>query len=290
MVRGKTEPQEIYEIALDDIGVSEDNVRHTQRERDLEELAASIRRLGLLHPIELRGSPTDSPPYELIIGQRRFLAHKNILAKEDKRWRKIRAVFAGDVGPIEASIRSLAENMHRTELNHADAARAITELYKHYDHDDRRVADETGLSLRTVRDYIYIQERASEAMIEKLQAREVSRADVKRALRAAEGNIEDAERLLDMMTEFQLTGHEKKRVVEYAVSHPGAPAEEIIDEAQRPRVEESIIVSLPEHLRMPLQRAVEEMSMGEEEIVTEALSDWLAAKGFINDTQEARKT
>ena len=282
MVRPRPEPQEIHSIDLDDIVVSDDNVRHSQRERDLEELAASIRKHSLLNPVELRGSPTDSPPYELIVGQRRFLAHKNILAKEDKRWQKIRAVFVGKVDPVQAAIRSLAENMHRTELNHADAAKAVTDLYKYYGRDDRKVAAETGLSLRRVRDYIYIEERASESMKRKLEAGEVTPADVNRALKAAEGETKKAERLLGLMREYKLTPYEKKRLVDYAVAHPEADVKEIVQDAERPKKEDVVIVALPDELRDALDRAVGELSMGREEIATQALREWLRAKGFIN--------
>jgi len=287
MVRQKAEPEQIHEIDLDDIVVSDDNVRHTQRERDLEELAASIRKHGLLNPVELRGSPTDSPPHELIVGQRRFLAHKNILAKEHKRWRKIRAVFVGKVDPVQAAIRSLAENMHRAELNHADAAKAITDLYKYYGRDDRKVAAETGLSLRKVRDYIYIEERSTRRMKGKLKAGQVKREDVKRALKGAGGNKKRAERLLDMMTEYQLTAYEKKRAVEYAAAHPDADEKEIVEDAQRPIREDVVIVSLSDELRNALDRAVEGMALGREEIATQALWDWLRARGFINEKSEA---
>jgi len=65
----------IYEIPLRDIKISDNNVRLHDPGKDLEELAASIKRHGLLQPVVLLGD-YGKPPYKLISGQRRFLAHQ----------------------------------------------------------------------------------------------------------------------------------------------------------------------------------------------------------------------
>ena len=70
--------EQIHTIKIADIRVSDDNVRHADPFKDLDELAASIKRHGLHQPVVLRGKPGD-PPYELIIGQRRLLACQKIL-------------------------------------------------------------------------------------------------------------------------------------------------------------------------------------------------------------------
>src|SRR5205823_3866880 len=103
--------------------VSEDNVRHQEVTKDLDELAASIKRHGLLQPVVLNGE-YGNPPYDLITGQRRFLAHQQILG-----WPKIRAVFAGKLNETDAVVRSLVENLQRVQLGYDDTARAVTYLY-----------------------------------------------------------------------------------------------------------------------------------------------------------------
>ena len=104
----------IHDIPLDDIQISEDNVRHQDPTKDLEELAASIKRHGLLQPVVLNGEYGQAP-YELISGQRRFLAHQQIL-----KWPKIRAVFAGKLTQPEAVVRSgAAPARHRRRLHPA---------------------------------------------------------------------------------------------------------------------------------------------------------------------------
>jgi len=81
--------EKIYEISLEDIHISKDNAGHSDPTEELVELAASIKQHGLLQPVVLLGQYSH-PPYELISGQRRFLAHQQIL-----KAKTIRAVFAG---------------------------------------------------------------------------------------------------------------------------------------------------------------------------------------------------
>jgi len=263
----------IYHVLMKNIrGVSSLNVRHMDINKDLEELASSINEHGLIQPVELLGE-CGNPPYELIVGQRRFLAHK-LLGK-----RHIRAVFAGNITEIDAKLRSLAENMHRSELSYEDAANAITELYKRYNRDDKKVARRIGMSLRTVRQYIYIEERASEEVKKQLRGKKVKPVDVKRSLNAAAGDSKKAENLLKKIVNY--TTYQKIRAVGYGQSHPKASVKEIDQEAKRIIVEASIMVNIPEEVRKGLERASEILSMGPEEIAAHAIQDWLYKKGFI---------
>jgi ParB family chromosome partitioning protein len=268
-----TEP--IYDIPIRQIELSEANARRTDKEKDLDELADSIAKYGQLQPVVLRGS-YGQPPYELIIGQRRLLACRKLNRPE------IRCVFAGRLDSVQASIRSLAENMLRVELNHADAARAITRLYKHFGRDARRVQKETGISLWRIRRYIDIQERATPAMRRLLKAKRVTPTDVQRALRAAGEDRNKAERLLDRMRKYQLTTYQKDALVQFAEQHPEASIDNIVTEAQTPRVQRTIMVNLPDHVWMGLERAVKKLAMGPEQVAAQALSEWLSAKGFIH--------
>jgi ParB family chromosome partitioning protein len=269
-----TEP--IYDIPIREIELSDANARRTDKEKDLDELADSIAKYGQLQPVVLRGSYGE-PPYELIIGQRRLLACRKLNRPD------IRCVFAGRLDGVQASIRSLAENMLRVELNHADAARAIMRLYKHFGRDERRVQQETGMSLRRIRQYIDIQERATPAMRRELKAKRVTPTDVQRALRAAGEDRNRAERLLDRMRKYQLTTYQKKTLVEFAEQHPEASVSKIVAEAQTPKVQRTIMVNLPDDVHKGLERAAKKLAMGLEEVAAQALSEWLSAKGFIHE-------
>ncbi len=267
---------EIHEIPLDEIIVSDWNVRRSEPDKDLEELAASIAKHGLLQPVVLMGEH-GNPPYWLIVGQRRFLAHRDVL-----RRKKIRAIFAGKLNRIQASIRSLVENMTRTDLNYADAAKAITYLYRQMDRDERKVKAETGLSLQRIRQYVDIEERASPKMKGKLRSKKVTPIDVQRVLRAASGDIDKADRLLEKMERQKFTTYQKKRMVEYGEEHPHANDDKIIEEAQRPVVERTILVKLSDKARAGLEKAAQKLAMSPDEVAAQAVEDWLSRKGFIS--------
>jgi ParB family chromosome partitioning protein len=262
----------IYPVALKDIVVSDDNVRQTEPDRDLQELADSIKRHGQLQPVLLIGE-YGKPKYRLIIGQRRFLAHKLLGEKQ------IKATFVDKMSDTEAKARSLAENMCRAELTYKDTADAITALYKEFHRNDRKVAQETGLSLSRVRQYIYIEERASEKTKRKLREGKVKPVDVQRALRAASDDIDKADELLDRMKDYDR--YRKQRMVEYGQQHPAAPVKEIVAKAEQPTVERQLLVKLSEPARSGLAAAAKKMSMEPDEVAAKAVEEWLWAQGFI---------
>jgi ParB family chromosome partitioning protein len=266
--------QQIREVDLDEIEIGKENVRLSNPERELDELAASIKKHGLLQPIVLRGD-YGKPPYKLISGQRRYLAHQHL------RKKAIRAIFAGPLTRTQAVVRSLVENLQRLDLDFGDTARAITELYTEFGKDERRVQVETGLSLRKIRDYILIEAQATPKIKEMLKSRKVSPSDVKRALRAAQDNVRRAEELLDLIVELDPTAHQKRRLVLYGEKLKEASAEQIIKEAMKPHIEENIIISLPEEVRRGLVQATKKLAMEPEELVSTVLSDWLRAQGFV---------
>ena len=268
--------QQIYEIPLRDIQVGSENVRKLEPDKELEELAASIKKHGQLQPVVLRGE-CGRGPYKLIIGQRRYLAHKDILRK-----RTIKATFAGRITNTQAAIRSLAENLCRVELSYADAAKAITGLYKRFGRDDQRVHTETGLSLQKVRQYIYIEERASAKTKAKLRGRKVEPVDVQRALHAASDDIDKADQLLELMKKHKLDKHQKSRMVKYGKEHPRASAGTIVERAKAPVVEQSFVVKLSERGRTGLLAAAKKLATAPDELAARAVEEWLSSKGFVS--------
>jgi len=267
--------QKIYDISVDQIQVSDLDVRHSQREKEVADLAKSIDRLGQLQPVVLLGHRKQEPPYQLIIGQRRYEAIRFLGLPN------VRAVFAGALSPVDAKKRSLAENMLRVPLNHADAADAVTELYKELGSIDD-VHDATGVSQKMIRKYLDVRARASDPMLERLRAEEVKVDDIRRCLDAAKDDIAKAERLLDRIADTDLSQPEKSRLVEYGQTHPSASADEILKEAQRPRVEARQTVRLPEAVRQGLESAVAHFEMEASEVLTLALQEWLADQGFMD--------
>ena len=267
------ETSEIYAIPLDQIDISDQNVRVTHELKDLEELAASIKIHGLLQPAVLSGI-IGNPPYKLISGQRRFLAHKQILKTET-----IRSVFAGDLTDTEALIRSLVENLQRVELEYSDTAKAVTQLYKDLG-SENAVSEATGLSIRKIREHLLIEARATPKIKKFIEDRKVSIMDVKRALRAAQDDLNKAERLLELIIEHNPPSNVKRRLVTYGTKGPSATAEEIYNDAKKPHIEQQILITLSDELQAALEAATATLEMDPVEVAQKALSEWLNNQGF----------
>lgn len=138
------------EIPLDQIRVSELNVRKNldagSEDSNIEDLARSIDEKGLLNPITV--VKTDQG-FDLIAGQRRFLACQRL------DWGSIPALIRNKLNDIDARIISLIENVHRADLHPLDKGRAYHHIYDVYG-TYTRVSKETGVSLPTVKRYMYL--------------------------------------------------------------------------------------------------------------------------------------
>lgn len=276
MAEEKISKVPLYKVPLGDIRDVEEsglNVRHRDIDVGIENLAKSIQKHGQLQPIILRGTP-GKPPYDLIIGQRRLRAHQKL----DKRL--IEAQFRRPrYGDFEANVESLAENLQRVKLNHADAAEAIAAIYKHYNKSVRQVADDLGISEGTVRDYLKIEEFASPKAKKLLRDGTVTKEDIKRVIRAAQGNMSKADRLLDHLP--TMTTYDKDRMAKYGEKHPRANEDEIVSEAKKPGYEPTVMLSLAPEEDRALERAAKDLDMDKTSVAREAICDWLRERGFL---------
>ncbi len=112
------------------------------KDKDLEELADSIDQQGLIQPITVRKieNPLDHIQYELIAGERRWRATKDILGKS-----KIRAIVKEmtDEASQEAAI---TENLQRMDLNAMEEAIALQNLMDNFGLTQEQVAKRVGKS------------------------------------------------------------------------------------------------------------------------------------------------
>ncbi len=140
---------EVKDIQMNLINVSAVNTRKDlgagTEDASLDDLASSIREKGLLNPVTVRKK--EDGRYDLIAGQRRFLACKKL------GWNTISAIIREKMDDIDATIISLIENVHRADMNPIDKAKAYQKIYEKYNDYDR-VAKETGVSIPTIRRYM----------------------------------------------------------------------------------------------------------------------------------------
>lgn len=112
--------QEILEIEIGQIVVNPYQPRKQFSQDELEELAASLRSVGLIHPPVVRPAQEENK-YEIISGERRFRAAQ--LAG----FQKIPVVLRQSSANISAQA-ALIENIQRVDLNPLEIAQAMRNL------------------------------------------------------------------------------------------------------------------------------------------------------------------
>ena len=89
--------------------------------KDIENLASSILKEGLLEPLKVRKEKDD---YIVVDGERRFKA-LSLLAKEDKEYLKIDCII---ISPKEVFITQLSTDLHKNRLDPFEEAEAFKKL------------------------------------------------------------------------------------------------------------------------------------------------------------------
>lgn len=135
----------INEIALDLIHPNPNQPRREFDEESLAELADSIRAIGIIQPITLRG--LDDGTYEIIAGERRWRASR--LAGLERIPAYVRT--ADDENVMEMA---LIENIQREDLNAVEIALAYQHLLEQYGLTQDRLSERVGKKRSTVTNYL----------------------------------------------------------------------------------------------------------------------------------------
>lgn len=135
----------INEIELDKIVVNPNQPRRDFDEVALQELADSIKEVGIIQPITLRKLSEDE--YQIIAGERRFRASQKAGLKSVPAY--IRT--ADDENMMEMA---LIENIQREELNAVEIALAYQHLIEQYNLTQDRLSERVGKNRTTITNYI----------------------------------------------------------------------------------------------------------------------------------------
>jgi len=155
----------VKDIPISKITISDLNVRKNldagHEDSTLEDLAESIKENGLLNPVTVIQK---GDQYELVVGQRRFLACRSI------GFETIPAIIRDDISDADGVALSLIENVHRADMHPIDKGRAFQHLYDTYG-SYQRVSKESGLSTPTIKRYMALLNLAP-SIQEKLSTRD----------------------------------------------------------------------------------------------------------------------
>ncbi len=146
----------INEIKIDQIAPNPDQPRRTFDEEALEELAASIKELGIIQPLSLRMVAPNS--YQIIAGERRY-----------------RAAIKAGLASVPAYIRSandteltemaLIENIQREDLNAIEIALTFKKLIDQYSLTQERLSERIGKKRATIANFLRLLKLPAEVQL-----------------------------------------------------------------------------------------------------------------------------
>jgi len=261
--------EKLRRIPVDKIQIGEFNVRKKKVKENLDELKKSIEREGLLQPIVV--FPTDDK-YELVIGQRRLLAVKEL------GWKEIPAIVLEPMSLAKAKIRSVIENIHRSELSFKDLCAAAEYLYDEYGGDPEAVAEALCISVDRAKNLLF-KRLIPKPLREMVEIGKIKPKDAERATIAGWPDTEKIMKIAESLP--KMTTDEKRRIVSLSKEKPEASAKELIEEAKKPPKEIELIILLPAKYKEPLEKASDDLGLDPEETGRIAIIDWLTTKGYV---------
>ncbi len=135
----------ISEIDVDRIVPNPDQPRRTFDETTLEELAASIRELGVVQPLTLRMG--DDGNYQIIAGERRWRAAQ-------KAGLTSVPAYVRTVSDSEMTEMALIENIQREDLNAIEVALGFKKLIDTYNLTQERLSERLGKNRATIANHL----------------------------------------------------------------------------------------------------------------------------------------
>ncbi len=146
----------IQELPLEKIAPNPDQPRKHFEQEALEELAASLKVLGLVQPITVQALPSGS--YQIISGERRWRAAQ-------MAGLKTLPAYIRTTQPSELLELALIENIQREDLNAIEVALAYQQLTEQYGLSQSKVAERVGKKRVTVTNYIRLLQLPAEIQL-----------------------------------------------------------------------------------------------------------------------------
>jgi len=137
----------INKISISDLVSNKFQPRKIFDEDSLNDLTNSIKERGIIQPIIVRKSNDDTSKYEIIAGERRWLAAQKAGLHEVP-------VVITNVDDLKSLEFAIVENVQRNDLNAVEEARGYQRLIKEFSYDQEKVAQFIGKSRSHIANFL----------------------------------------------------------------------------------------------------------------------------------------
>ena len=267
--------REVREIPLSSLEIGRAQVRLRDVDKEIDELANSIKAVGLLEPIVVCESET-AGKYEILTGQRRFLAHQR-LGKDTI----LAGILDERVDESTAKVLSVTENLVRRDLNSRDLVDVCTYLFKRYG-SIKDVAEETGLPTAKVSQYV----KYDQLIPELKEIVDSGQVKVPTALRAqqaasASGEVKAVEAVEFAKEMAPMSGAQQAKIVESRKADPEVTSEQAIEDAKSGGKITQVVVTLSSQIHGSLSDYARTEETTLDDAARILIQDGLQGKGFM---------
>ena len=137
----------INKVSISDLKSSKFQPRKLFEEESLQDLTNSIKERGIIQPIIVRRCSDDNSKYEIIAGERRWLAAQKAGLHEVP-------VVVADVDDLKSLEFAIVENVQRNDLNSIEEARGYQRLISEFSYDQEKVAQFIGKSRSHITNFL----------------------------------------------------------------------------------------------------------------------------------------
>lgn len=272
-------PEDTKPIDINLIDISEHNVRKEEKDAGLEELANSIKKYGLLQPIVVV-KKDGGERFELIIGQRRFLAYKHLgeakimatIYKEGILNNRLKLIF------------SLSENIQRRAIRPGDEIRVITQLYEELG-SVKKVANDLKISRSKVSQSLRLESLLAKNAIKLLNESVINKTDIDRIIEKADGDEKKIEeminKLVKVVKEGEYSSRQRTRIRDALIEEPKAAEKKLLEKAEKRRYLVRFILYLELDILKGLKKAAKKAETDQKSLTQNIIKDWLVERRFI---------
>jgi ParB family transcriptional regulator, chromosome partitioning protein len=137
----------INKISISDLKSNKFQPRKIFDEESLLDLTNSIKERGIIQPIIVRKSSDNNSKYEIIAGERRWLAAQKAGLHEVP-------IVVADVDDLKSLEFAIVENVQRNDLNAIEEARGYQRLIEEFSYDQEKVAKFIGKSRSHIANFL----------------------------------------------------------------------------------------------------------------------------------------